>query len=530
VKKLFFSFILLFLALSLCCSLQFVGLVSANFLPAPVPEHSIEITAGGDVTGTDKIQRSGSLYTFTGDIVGSIVIFRNGIVVDGAGYTLQGNGTLTGIWFQAKSNVEVKNLRIRNFNRGIQFTYGMSMDGCTNITLSGNTITDSEYGITFWIFSGSNHVLGNTIENNTYGIALHHSPNNTFKNNQLTNNTHSFWVTSELSTHMTAFINDIDASNTIDGKPIIYWVNEQDKTVPSDAGYVALVNCTNIAVQNLVLTNNSQGILLVATNNSLITRNHITNSNYGIVLFAPYEQCIGNTITENTITANSKDGIHSWNSENTIITGNIITGNQENGILFYDSRRTVISGNTITANKENGIKLWGYDSNDNNVSGNHIENNQNGITLDTAFNNTITGNSIKSNSGWGIILSYNGFPPFSNNTIYHNDFANNQQAVYTVDEFLSTLPDMEPAIDRWDNGSEGNYWSNYNGTDTDGDGIGDTPYVIDEYNQDNYPLMESVPVIPEFPSWTPMLIMLIVVTALAIIYKRGLYDAHCRSR
>jgi len=59
-------------------------------------------------------------------------------------------------------------------------------------------------------------------------------------------------------------------------------------------------------------------------------------------------------------------------------------------------------------------------------------------------------------------------------------------------------------VNVWDNGypSGGNYWSDYNGTDmyggsyqneTGSDGIGDTPYVINEKNRDNYPLMNPWP-------------------------------------
>jgi hypothetical protein len=49
-----------------------------------------------------------------------------------------------------------------------------------------------------------------------------------------------------------------------------------------------------------------------------------------------------------------------------------------------------------------------------------------------------------------------------------------------------------PLENSWDNGGEGNYWSNYTGTDANGDGVGDTPYVIGDSNIDNSPLMAPV--------------------------------------
>jgi hypothetical protein len=76
------------------------------------------------------------------------------------------------------------------------------------------------------------------------------------------------------------------------------------------------------------------------------------------------------------------------------------------------------------------------------------------------------------------------------NTIYHNNFVNN-----TVQ---AEVGEASSVVNIWDDGypSGGNYWNNYNGTDNDGDGIGDTPYILNENNQDNYPLVNPT-IIPE---------------------------------
>jgi hypothetical protein len=55
----------------------------------------------------------------------------------------------------------------------------------------------------------------------------------------------------------------------------------------------------------------------------------------------------------------------------------------------------------------------------------------------------------------------------------------------------------------FDNGTFGNYWSDYNGTDADHDGVGDTPYVIGGNLQDPYPLMAPVDVSSPVPRQEP---------------------------
>jgi len=95
-----------------------------------------------------------------------------------------------------------------------------------------------------------------------------------------------------------------------------------------------------------------------------------------------------------------------------------------------------------------------------------------GIKLYYSSENIIYGNNI-TKSNYGIYLDHS-----SDNRFYHNNLIGNEKQVYT---YMS--------INAWDNGSEGNYWSDYKGNDTNGDGIGDTPYIIDKGIQDNHPLM-----------------------------------------
>jgi parallel beta-helix repeat protein len=548
VKKVASLLVLLLLVSFVLVSLPQIGVANA--------EGTIYIRADGDIEGTGNILRDGDTYTFTGNIEGSIVVERDSIMLDGAGYTLHGTGNGTGVTMASRQNVRVKNILINAFGTGIAIapsmihldvpardssgnlvsgntitdtTYGIRVgDASNNNTVSGNTITNSTYGIQVTGglyelgFTEGNEIRGNTITDSKFGIHLTYARNNLLRNNHMSDNQYNFMIGGKapLADQPQFFANDVDDSNTVDGKPICYWVNQQGGVVPSDSGYVALINCEGVTVQNLNLTNNGQGIFLYSTTDSVITKNHIVN-NYDDGVCLLVSQNIA--VTENNI-ENNTQGILMDGSGSNIVSGNNITNNRENGINIFDSQDTAVTRNNVTGNNDCGIKIW-YQSDSAFISANCLASNSIGIQIDNSIANNITGNTITGNSDSGIRLwnsnstivrnviidSGYGIRVYScSNAIYHNDFVNNTVQVYT-----------DGSICTWDKGSEGNYWSNYNGTDTDDDGIGDTPYIIDYSNQDKHPLMEPL-IIPEFPSWMPLLVMLVAIVAVIVVYRDNL--------
>jgi len=466
-----------------------------NVQPAKASE-TIYIRADGSVDPlTALIQRDGDVYTFTDNIYDYIVVERSNIIIDGAGYTLQGSGVGDGFYLSGINNVTIKRTNIERFGAGFN-------------------IYNSYYNI----------ISGNNITNNWRGIYLYSSSNNTLRNNSMSGNQLNLYVDGwELSD----FIQDIDSSNTVDGKPVYYWVNQQNRIVPDSAGWVALVNSTNITTKDLDLKNSGQGLLLVCTNNSLITDNKIAINDYGIDLLWAFNNTISrnnvtnsggygillyyssnNTISRNNVTNSGSDGIGLLEGSDNTISRNNITANNSNGILVYGSSNNSISRNNITNNNGVGIYLSG--SLNNSIYENSItKNNWHGIELEDSPNNTICRNCIANNLV-GILLYYY----CSNNNIFGNNIIGNIIGVYIGrwrsnnnmiyhNNFISNSKQVSgyKLLNVWDDGypSGGNYWSDYtirypNAQERDDSGIWDTPYVIDEYNKDNYPLMEP---------WTP---------------------------
>jgi hypothetical protein len=158
-----------------------------------------------------------------------------------------------------------------------------------------------------------------------------------------------------------------------------------------------------------------------------------------------------------------------------------------------------------------------------------------------ASNNLIADNNFQNNYE-GILVNTNQ-EIFFGNVFCGNNFDHN-----SVNVVIPYIRNYSPDSNRWDNGSVGNYWSDYSGSDSNGDGVGDTPYLLQtvytnyeqqtnvtvEEGQDNYPAMApfsiSIPAgaqatptgapaqEPEaLPMQTVAVVVLVTVTAIAVV-------------
>jgi parallel beta-helix repeat protein len=349
------------------------------------------------------------------------------------------------IVYVAANNVEVRNLNIRNG------TFGLWLDNSSNSRIISNILQNGSYGIRLDHSRNSEIAETQIYGYTSFGIEIKSSGNSTLRDNSINDNHYNLGIEGNL---LPDFINDIDASNTINGQPVHYLINQHNSIIDSSTfqgiGYLGIVNSTNIRVEDINVQDNKQGVLFAFITNSTI-RNVNAKSNW--------------------------NGIYVAHSSNISVIENTANHNFDYGIKFFNSSHSITQENNVDDNGWAGIGLFG--SHNSTVDWNEANFNTYNLHLVYTNNSVITRNSALIKSGGYSIAAYYSH----NNLICQNTFANSLLYVETKNWTRFT------PRNRWDNGIEGNYWISYGGVDTDQDGIGDTAYVIGENNTDEHPLM-----------------------------------------
>ena len=165
MRRVSLVFVLTFLLLFTVFSVWNVALVNAA--------EFITINADGSVSGTSSIvSGDNATYTFTGNITGYITVERNNIVIDGAGYTLEGAGD--------------------------QEDNGIFLSGITNVTIRNTRIVNFEAGVWLFAYSNNNTVTGNTFVGNDFPLSISVSSYNTVSENALIDNDNGIWLDTAL--------------------------------------------------------------------------------------------------------------------------------------------------------------------------------------------------------------------------------------------------------------------------------------------------------------------------------------------
>jgi len=272
----------------------------------------------------------------------------------------------------------------------------------------------------------------------------------------------------------------------------------------SGMGDVVTVQANNVHIGQLMIQNGQYGIR-VDSNNTVVSSNTVSNNGYyGIFL----ENCKNTSVIDNTVTNSDSVAVYLIYCNNVSVSGNTVANNTGSGIFVYRSINAIVSSNMVSNNKDfiSGIGITinnnmpGLGVGNSTVVGNMVVDNYDGIRVHTSRDNVIRSNTVLNNSNYGIYLHSSRYNNITenwvsnnkwgillsssmNNTVYHNNIIDNiYQAHASESPFL---------LNKWDDGypSGGNYWSDYTGQDVNGDGIGDTPYVINQYSKDDYPLM-----------------------------------------
>lgn len=209
---------------------------------------------------------------------------------------------------------------------------GVYTDDSFRNEIRGNELSYSGNGILL-ANSASNILASNNALFNTYGISLRGSLHNILRDNTMQSNSYNLRVDSgeESSAELAGstrefYLQNIDSSNLVDGRPVCYLVGSKDTEVPQGCGFVGMIACRNVSAVNQTISNSSAGILMVGSVFCRVTNCKVAESEFGVSLINSTYWTV-----ENSTARNCKNGFMALASPDGRFENDLAEGCSERG-------------------------------------------------------------------------------------------------------------------------------------------------------------------------------------------------------
>ncbi|MEX0568215.1 MAG: NosD domain-containing protein, partial [Candidatus Njordarchaeota archaeon] len=380
------------------------------------------------------------------------------------------------------------------------YTYAICVQGSNNVTIKRSKIDKTWWGI---YFDGAHNCSVNDSWIRTPksypGIRLYSSSNVKIINNTLYGGGIEIYGKDSTVKH-------IIENNTLNDEPILYIYNQSVLIENQKLGQLIITMSNNCTIRNVTINSGFRAISLIQVNASRVIKVAIIGATYSVHLM----HCFGDEVINSSFQGGSYSmgtrysenisfrcnnvslsyyGAWIYRSTSIIIQDNILDAylfganidssdsvhilhnyiDSKNGVHALYSTHVVVEENDLSYTT-NGTTF--FKTNRSEILGNDISGGQNGISIMSSIDNIVYNNNVSKCSMYGIYLQNT-----ENNTIYWNNFFQNNKNAYDL------------SANNFNYTTIGNYWSDYNGTDNNTDGIGDTPYYIDNDSIDYYPLI-----------------------------------------
>ncbi|MCJ7422854.1 right-handed parallel beta-helix repeat-containing protein [Candidatus Bathyarchaeota archaeon] len=280
----------------------------------PFENQTIYIRADGSVDPSGApIGRMGDIYTLTGDISSAawgIVVERDNMTLEGAGYTLEGGGNGVGVSLSGRSNVTIENATIKSFE------YGIYLWNSSYSRVSENNITENGWGMMIYPYSCHSIVTRNNITHNSGdGIRTGDlSDNTTISYNYIAENLEGIYV--GRSSNDTIVYNRIAANIQIGIR--VDWSSHIDilqNNMTGSYDAISIWNTTNCQVLENSVKGSGCGLSIEYASAINITQNDVSENAGGVrFVNSTDSSVVNNNFINNTLQAYTINSTVTWNS------------------------------------------------------------------------------------------------------------------------------------------------------------------------------------------------------------------------